>query len=99
MGASKTTYYPDKLNEMATIAKSLGHPARITIIEYLLESGERNCNDIANVLPLSQSTASQHIQELKKAGLIFGEIIRNEIYYSVNHARIAMLKKYLTALD
>lgn len=99
MGATKTTYYSDRLNEMAVIAKSLGHPARITIIRYLLESHDCNCKEIVNILPLTQPTVSQHLRELKNAGLINGIIEKNEIYYSVNLGRISMLKRFLDTLN
>jgi len=58
----------------ADFAKALGHPARIAIIEVLLNKQSCICGEIVEVLPLSQSTVSQHLKELKKVGLITGEI-------------------------
>jgi ArsR family transcriptional regulator len=55
---------------MADILKALGHPARIAIIEYLLKVDSCICGDIVNELPMAQPTISQHLKELKNAGLI-----------------------------
>ena len=95
MGASKTSHYPDRHNEMAVIAKALGHPARITIIEYLLDTVDCNCKEIVDLLPLTQPTVSQHLSELRSAGLIVGVIEGNEIYYRVDSTRIERLRKFL----
>ena len=72
MGASKTEQFTDQQNELAVLAKALGHPARIAIIEYLLKVNTCICGDIVNELPLAQPTVSQHLKELKNAGLIKG---------------------------
>lgn len=74
MGASKTDHFTDKQNEIATLAKALAHPARVAIIDYLLKVNTCICGDIVNELPLAQPTVSQHLKELKNAGLIKGEI-------------------------
>ena len=69
MGATKTQNFTEKQNQIATIAKALGHPARITIIEYILKINECMCGDIVNEMPLAQPAVSQHLKELKNAGL------------------------------
>ncbi|MBL7897237.1 MAG: winged helix-turn-helix transcriptional regulator, partial [Crocinitomicaceae bacterium] len=74
MGASKTENFTDKQNQIAQIAKAMGHPARIAIIEYLLKAESCICGDIVNELPLAQPTVSQHLKELKNAGIIQGSI-------------------------
>jgi predicted transcriptional regulator len=74
MGISKTEKFTDKQNELANIAKALGHPARIAILETLSKRNTCVCGDLVDELPLSQSTISQHLAELKKAGLITGTI-------------------------
>jgi DNA-binding transcriptional ArsR family regulator len=66
MGASKTESFTIEQNELATLAKALGHPARIAIIEYLLKVQTCICGDIVMELPLAQPTVSQHLKELKK---------------------------------
>ncbi len=77
MGATKTDHFTDRQNQIATLAKALGHPARIAIIEYLLKRKDCICGDIVNELPLAQATVSQHLKELKNAGIIKGNIDGN----------------------
>ena len=62
MGATKTEHFTDKQNAIATLAKALGHPARVAIIDYLLKVDACICGDIVNELPLAQPTVSQQIQ-------------------------------------
>ncbi|MDQ6469718.1 metalloregulator ArsR/SmtB family transcription factor [Flavobacterium sp. LHD-80] len=96
MGASKTEHFTDKQNQIATIAKALGHPARIAIIEYLLKVNECICGDIVNELPLAQPTVSQHLKELKNAGLIKGNIEGNAICYCIDESTFAILNAYFS---
>lgn len=70
---------------IAEIAKALSHPARIEILK-LLSNGQCICGDIVDQLPLSQSTVSQHLKELKNAGLIKGEIDGPRVCYCLNEA-------------
>lgn len=70
MGASKTELFTEEQNKIAAIAKALGHPARIAIIEYLIMQNQCICGDFVNELPLAQPTVSQHLKELKNAGII-----------------------------
>ena len=74
MGITKSDYFTDQQNELAILAKAIGHPARIAIIEYLLKVDSCICGDIVNELPLAQPTVSQHLKELKAIGLIKGTI-------------------------
>ncbi|SHG28631.1 ArsR/SmtB family transcription factor [Flavobacterium defluvii] len=96
MGASKTEHFTEKQNQIATIAKALGHPARIAIIEYLLKVNECICGDIVNELPLAQPTVSQHLKELKNAGLIKGNIEGNAICYCIDETTFDVLKGYFS---
>ena len=74
MAATKTEQFADYQIRLANMAKALGHPARVAIMEYLLRnSGTCVCGDIVEELPLAQSTVSQHLKVLKEAGLIKGE--------------------------
>ena len=66
--------YLIKEEQLAQFAKALGHPARVAIIGLLLKKKTCICGDIVDELPLSQSTVSQHLKELKDAGIIKGEI-------------------------
>ena len=74
MGASKTEAYTNKELTLAKYAKALSHPARVAILNVLLKKQACICGDIVEELPLSQSTVSQHLKELKEAGLIKGDI-------------------------
>jgi len=94
MGATKTEHFTDEQNQIASIAKALGHPARIAIIEYLLKVNECICGDIVNELPLAQPTVSQHLKELKNAGIIKGNITGNSICYCIDEKTIAILNTY-----
>lgn len=98
MGASKTDHFTEEQNQIAIVAKALGHPARIAIIEYLLKVNACICNDIVDELPLAQSTISQHLKELKNAGLIKGEIEGNSICYCINETTFNVLKEYLSRI-
>lgn len=74
MATNKLVAYTKKEIELANLAKALGHPARIAILNLLIDKQTCFCGDIVDELPISQSTVSQHLKELKKAGLIKGEI-------------------------
>ena len=84
MGLTKTSKFSEKQNALATLAKALGHPARIAIIQYLAKQHSCVCGDIVEKLPLSQSTVSQHLKELKTAGLIKGTIDGPSVCYCIN---------------
>lgn len=94
MGATKTDYFTDTQNQLAVLAKALGHPARIAIIEYLLKIDSCICGDIVNALPLAQPTVSQHLKELKNAGLIKGNIEGNSICYCISETGFEKLKGF-----
>jgi DNA-binding transcriptional ArsR family regulator len=95
MGLSKTEEFTKAQNEIALIAKALGHPARIAILQYLSEQKSCVCGDIVDELPLSQSTVSQHLKELKKAGLIKGEIEGPSVCYCIDSKALLKAKKLL----
>jgi DNA-binding transcriptional ArsR family regulator len=96
MGATKTEHFTDKQNAIATLAKALGHPARVAIIDYLLKVDACICGDIVNELPLAQPTVSQHLKELKNAGLIKGDIDGNTICYCIDEKALDKLQRYFT---
>ncbi|MDW3651600.1 MAG: metalloregulator ArsR/SmtB family transcription factor [Bacteroidia bacterium] len=74
MAINKKHSFESRQIELADFAKALAHPARIAIIEVLIKRQSCICGEIVEELPLSQSTVSQHLKELKKVGLITGEI-------------------------
>ena len=69
--------------ELATLAKALGHPARVQIVRFLLSRDSCMCGDIVEHLPLAQSTVSQHLKMLKESGLIRGTIDGPRVCYCV----------------
>jgi DNA-binding transcriptional ArsR family regulator len=84
MGASKTSEYNLKEICLAKYAKAISHPARIAILNLLIKKQSCICGDIVNELPLSQSTVSQHLKELKEAGLIKGDIEGASVCYCID---------------
>jgi len=94
MGATRTDYFTDKQNSIAIIAKALGHPARVAIIDHLLKVNQCICGDIVNVIPLAQPTISQHLKELKNAGLIKGSIDKNSVCYCIDEKAFHKLESY-----
>ncbi len=99
MGASKTEHFTDKQNAIATLAKALGHPARIAIIDYLMQVDSCICGDIVKELPLAQPTVSQHLKELKNAGLIKGSIEGNAICYCIDEGMLEILQSYFVSVS
>lgn len=98
MGASKSDHFSDKQNAIATLAKALGHPARIAILEHLLKVNSCICGDIVDSLPLSQPTISQHLKELKAAGIIQGSIEGNSICYCIHEKALEKLQTYFGSM-
>lgn len=76
--------YEQSTEELALFAKALAHPTRIAILKFLENQSCSCTGDLMEVLPLAQSTISQHIKELKNAGLIEGALNPPKIIYSVN---------------
>ena len=98
MGASKSEFFTEKQNELATLFKAFSHPARIAIIEYLLKVDKCICGDIVSELPLSQPTISQHLKELKIANIIKGTIEGTAICYCLNPEILKNIEKYFYEL-
>lgn len=76
--------YTVKQEQLARFAKALGHPARVAIMEFLIKQSSCFFGDIHEVLPISKATVSQHLKELKDAGLIQGEIEPPKVKYCIN---------------
>lgn len=94
MENSKKNDYTDSQQEMAVLLKALGHPARVAIMEHLLKINACIVGEIVDELPLAQPTVSQHLKELKHAGLIKGSIEGNTICYCIEEKGIEKLKQY-----
>jgi ArsR family transcriptional regulator, arsenate/arsenite/antimonite-responsive transcriptional repressor len=84
MAFHKKEEFGKKEQELAEVAKALSHPARIAILKVLAQKNECICGDIVEVLPLAQSTVSQHLKELKSAGLISGTVDGPRSCYCIN---------------
>lgn len=95
MAVTKAHKFNEKQIRTAELAKALGHPARIAILEILAKQRECICGDITNELPLAQSTVSQHLKALKKAGVIKGEVEGVRICYCINEKAADELKNLL----
>lgn len=76
--------YTTEQERIARIAKALGHPARIAIMDFLQKQETCYFGDLHEVLPLSKATVSQHLKELKEAGLIQGEIELPKVRYCID---------------
>ena len=84
MGITKTAGFSEDVNYFASLLKALGHPARLAIVEHLLQKKQCICGELVLELPLSQPTVSQHLSELKKVGLIQGTIEGKTVCYCLN---------------
>jgi predicted transcriptional regulator len=84
MGLTKTENFTIAQNKLATMAKALGHPVRIYILKLLSEESCCYSGDLAEILPIARSTLSQHLKELKSAGLIQGTTRPPRIMYCLN---------------
>ncbi|HLP12669.1 MAG TPA: metalloregulator ArsR/SmtB family transcription factor [Flavobacteriales bacterium] len=98
MGSSKTEEFTVKDNKISRYAKALAHPARVAILRVLIQKTSCMCGDIVDELPLSQSTVSQHLKELKEAGLIKGDIEGAKVCYCIDEKEWELAKKYLNEL-
>ncbi len=88
----------DKHENIAKVCKALSHPARVLILEYLKGIDTCICGDIVNLLPLSQSTVSQHLKQLKDAGLIRGDIEGTKTCYCIDKHVLENFKQTVKSL-
>lgn len=84
--------------QLAKIFKALGHPTRVKIVEHLIEINTCVCGDIVDIFPFSQSTISQHLKQLKEAGLVCGEVEGPKTYFCVDKNILEKLKTYMQNL-
>ncbi|WP_336829904.1 metalloregulator ArsR/SmtB family transcription factor [Sphingobacterium multivorum] len=84
MGITKTEIYTDEQNKLASFLKVLAHPARIAILQYIINQKACICNDLVEELGLAQATISQHLKELKNIGLIQGTIAGKSVCYCID---------------
>ena len=95
MTTKKKEPFTESHHQIAELAKALGHPARVAIIEYLQKSKACYCGNIVDELPLAQATVSQHLKVLKQASLIKGDIEGNAICYCIDEEGFGKLKEYI----
>lgn len=84
--------------DLALLAKALAHPARVAILRMLLARRECVCGEIVQGLPFAQSTVSQHLKMLKRAGLVRGEVDGPRVCYCVDPTGLARLKGLVESL-
>lgn len=85
--------YTDEQEQIARFAKAMGHPARMAILQFLLRQETCFFGDIHEELPIAKATVSQHLKELKEAGLIQGEIEAPKVKYCINKENWALAQK------
>jgi ArsR family transcriptional regulator, arsenate/arsenite/antimonite-responsive transcriptional repressor len=92
VGTSKTEEFSKKQNRFAELAKCLSHPARIAILEVISKRKACICSEIVEELPLSQATVSQHLKEMKRIGILKGEVSPPKVCYCVNEVVLEEMK-------
>ena len=97
MGLTKTEIFSNDQNKLATALKALAHPARIAILQQIISANACICGDLSNQLGLAQPTISQHLKELKNAGIIQGTIEGVSVCYCINPAVWEQISKELNA--
>ncbi|MEP5253747.1 ArsR/SmtB family transcription factor [Winogradskyella rapida] len=95
MGLTKSEMFTEEQNEISNIAKVFGHPARVAILQHLFKIDTCICGDLVNEIGLAQPTISQHLKELKKTGLIKGNITGTSVCYCIDKANWSAMKKTL----
>ena len=84
MGTTKSDLFTKQQNDLANMAKAIAHPARIAILQYLVKKNACVCGDLVEELGLAQATTSQHLKELKNAGIIQGNVEGVSVCYCIN---------------
>jgi len=84
MGLTKSEIFTDDQNKLASLFKVLGHPARVAILQYIIDQKACICNDLVEELGLAQATISQHLKELKNTGIIQGTIEGKSVCYCID---------------
>ena len=95
MGLTKTEIFTDEQNQLATLMKALAHPARVAILQRIMIANTCICGDLVGELGLAQATISQHLKELKIAGLIQGTIEGVSVCYCIHPDNWKLLEQHL----
>ncbi len=96
MGLTKSEIFTQQENQLAQMAKALGHPARIKILQHLFKLQSCVCGDLVTEIGLAQPTISQHLKELKLAGLIKGQIEGTRVCYCIDQKKWLEFKAILS---
>lgn len=97
MGTTKTEIFTNEQNRLAVMLKAMAHPARIAILQHIIQANACICGDLVEELGLAQATISQHLKELKNAGLIQGTIEGVSVCYCIEPKAWQMLNQQLGA--
>ena len=87
MGVTKSEIFSESQNQIATVAKVLGHPARIAILQQIIKAKSCICGDLVSEIGLAQPTISQHLRELKNIGIIKGDIEGTRVCYCIDQEK------------
>jgi ArsR family transcriptional regulator, arsenate/arsenite/antimonite-responsive transcriptional repressor len=98
MAINKKYEFENEVQELAEFAKAISHPARIAILQTIASKNQCICGEIVEVLPLAQSTVSQHLKELKNVGLIQGDIEGQKTCYCINWTRLEEFHESFSSL-
>lgn len=98
MGVTKTEIFTEEQNRLAVQLKAIAHPARIAILQHIIQANACICGDLVEELGLAQATISQHLKELKNAGLIQGTIEGVSVCYCIEPKAWKMLQQELNGL-
>lgn len=93
MGITKSEIFTEQQNKIALIAKAIGHPARVAILQHIFKANSCICGDLVDEIGLAQPTISQHLKELKKVNLIKGNIEGTSVCYCINQETLIEIKQ------
>jgi len=97
MGTTKTHIFTETQNELAMAAKVLAHPARVAILEYISKQDSCICTDLVDEIGLAQPTISQHLNEIKKIGLLDGTFEGKTLCYCINREKWKQLQTFFNS--
>ena len=92
MGLTKTEIFTEEQNRIAAIAKVIGHPARVAILQHLVAKDSCVCGELVDEIGLAQPTISQHLKELKKIGILKGSIEGTSVCYCIDQSVLSEIK-------
>src|SRR5687768_10485384 len=96
MGITKSEIFTEEQNKLALLFKALAHPARIAILQRIIIANTCICGDLVDELGLAQATISQHLKELKSAGIIKGTIEGVSVCYCIDPSAWQLMEKHFS---